>query len=43
MGPLSEWSDKIGLVVNENGSLSVDENPKPSRVTQRSVAKPKSS
>lgn len=36
-------ADKIGLVVNENGSLSVDESPKPSRATQRSVAKPKSS
>ena len=36
-------ADKIGLVVGENGSLSVDEAPKPSRAIRRSVAKPRSS
>ena len=33
-------ADKIGLIVGENGSLSVDENPAPVR---RSTAKPRSS
>ena len=36
-------ADKIGLVVGENGSLTVDETPKPSRAIRRSVAKPRSS
>jgi len=36
-------ADKIGLVVGENGSLTVDETPKPSRAIRRSTAKPRSS